>query len=68
MDLCHGRWRFQGVGPVESDGRYYARRAAFEQTAAMRAVTPEARERRMQLAKHYASKAQECAGVLQPAI
>lgn len=52
---------------LESDQRYYARRAAFEQTAALRAVTPEARERRTQLARHYATKAQECAGALQPA-
>ena len=66
--MCHERWRFQGVGPVESDGRYYARRAASEQTAAMRAVTPQARERRMQLARYYETKARECAGVLQAAI
>jgi hypothetical protein len=38
---------------LESDYRYFARRAAIEAAAAMRAVTPAARERRLQLAKSY---------------
>jgi len=45
---------------VESDFRYYQRRAASERQAALRAVTPEARERRLTLAQAYAIKAQEC--------
>jgi hypothetical protein len=49
-----------GWGVLESDFRYYQRRAASERQAAMRAVTPEARQRRMSLAVSYAVKAQEC--------
>jgi hypothetical protein len=36
--------------PAESDVRFYRRRASEEMAAAERAVTPEARDRRMQLA------------------
>lgn len=35
---------------MESDSRFYRRRANEELAAAQRAVTPEARDRRMQLA------------------
>jgi hypothetical protein len=38
---------------VESDVRYYRRRACEEMGAARRAVTPAARERRMQLVDLY---------------
>jgi hypothetical protein len=47
-------------GRVESDFRYYQRRAAFESAAALRAVTPAARERRLTLARSYAAKAVQC--------
>lgn len=44
---------------VESNGRYYSRRAAFEAAAAAKAVTPEAALRRRALAEMFARKAQE---------
>jgi hypothetical protein len=43
-------------GVVESDIRYYTRRAAAEMLAARRAVTPAARERRIMLAESYQEK------------
>jgi hypothetical protein len=46
-------------GVVESDYRYYQRRAACEKAAAQRAVTPAARERRLTLARTYMAKAQQ---------
>jgi hypothetical protein len=42
---------------MESNGRYYQRRAVEELHAAARAVTPEARERRRALADLFANKA-----------
>lgn len=45
---------------VESDYRYYSRRAAAEASAASRAITPEARERRLELARKYLSNAEAC--------
>lgn len=42
---------------MESDFRYYSRRAAEEQGRAQRAVTPEARERHHELASLFAAKA-----------
>ena len=48
---------------MESDLRYYMRRAAEERTAAIRSVTPQARERHAQLAHEFASRAQACAPV-----
>jgi hypothetical protein len=45
---------------MESNQRYYERRAAEELRAAARAITPEARERRRALAELFASKAAEC--------
>jgi hypothetical protein len=42
---------------MESNGRYYQRRAVEELRAAARAVTPEARERRRALADMFAHKA-----------
>ena len=44
---------------MESDQRYYSRRAAEEQRRAARAITPEARERHRELANLFATKAQE---------
>jgi hypothetical protein len=43
---------------MESNERYWARRAVEEQRAAARAVTPEARARRRALADAFAKKAQ----------
>lgn len=47
---------------MESDYRYYQRRAAAEWAAAHRAITPQARERRVQLARTYDMRAAEIAG------
>jgi hypothetical protein len=44
---------------VESNLRYYARRAAMEAAAAAKAVTPEAQMRRQALAERYAAKLRE---------
>ncbi|GGB33880.1 hypothetical protein GCM10011380_24190 [Sphingomonas metalli] len=41
---------------LESDLRYYARRLSMERAAAERAVTAEARERRMRLVESYQRK------------
>jgi hypothetical protein len=49
-----------GSGIMESNERYWARRAVEEQRAAARAVTPEARARRRALADAFARKAQVC--------
>ncbi len=53
---------------MESDYRYYQRRAACEKAAALRALTPAARERRMDLARLYMVKAQQCANAPQFAL
>ncbi len=45
---------------MESNARYYARRAAEELRAAERAVTVEGRARRRALAEMFASKARGC--------
>ena len=42
---------------MESDHRYYSRRAAEEQRLAARALTPEARERHRELAGLFEQKA-----------
>lgn len=42
---------------MESDHRYYSRRAAEEQGRAARAITPEARERHRELAALFANRA-----------
>jgi hypothetical protein len=47
---------------MESNERYYARRASEELRAAQRAITPEARARRRALAELFESKARELAG------
>lgn len=46
---------------MESNQRYYARRAVEEHRAAARAVTPEAQARRRALAEMFMQKAQQCA-------
>jgi hypothetical protein len=43
---------------VESNIRYYSRRAAYEAAAAAKALTPEAQMRRRALADMFAAKAQ----------
>ncbi|MFN3387731.1 MAG: hypothetical protein ACK40O_02280 [Allosphingosinicella sp.] len=45
---------------MESNQRYYARRASEELRAASRAVTPQARERHAGLAKLFSEKARSC--------
>lgn len=47
---------------MESNVRYYARRAAYEAAAAAKALTPEARLRRTALADMFARKARELCG------
>ncbi|GAA4825505.1 hypothetical protein GCM10023232_24380 [Sphingosinicella ginsenosidimutans] len=47
---------------MESDFRYYSRRAAEEQRRAMRAVTQAARERHRELANLFATKAEQRVG------
>ncbi len=42
---------------MESDQRYYSRRAAEEYGRACRAITPAARERHSELARMFAEKA-----------
>jgi hypothetical protein len=41
---------------LEPDARFYRRRASEELAAAQRAVTPEARDRRIQLARSFLSR------------
>ncbi|NJC06722.1 hypothetical protein GGQ97_002515 [Sphingomonas kaistensis] len=45
---------------MESNQRYYARRAAEERMAASRAITLAAREWHAQLAQQFAVRAAEC--------
>ncbi|HYG47424.1 MAG TPA: hypothetical protein VD846_05710 [Allosphingosinicella sp.] len=47
---------------MESNERYYARRALEELRALERAVTPEAKARRLALAEAFKLKAQQCGG------
>ena len=47
---------------MESDLRYYARRASAEMLAARRALTPEARERRLELAEMFSRRVAELRG------
>jgi hypothetical protein len=49
-----------GVGLMESNQRYYARRASEELRAAARALTPEGRARRRALAEAFEGKARLC--------
>ena len=50
---------FGGVRRMESNQRFYLRRAAEERTAAIRAVTPQAREWHHKLAQDFARRAVE---------
>ena len=49
-----------GVTYMESNLRYYQRRAAEERTAARRAVTAQAREWHAKLAQDFACRAEAC--------
>jgi hypothetical protein len=49
-----------GVGLMESNQRYYARRASEELRAATRALTPEGKARRRALAEAFEGKARLC--------
>jgi hypothetical protein len=55
------RWKAMDRGGVcmESNQRFYLRRAAEERTAAHRAVTPQAREWHSKLAQDFARRAVE---------
>ncbi len=48
---------------MESNQRFYMRRAAEERTAAHRAVTPQAREWHQKLAQDFAQRAIESSAV-----
>ena len=48
-----------GMRQMESNQRFYLRRAAEERTAAHRAVTPQAREWHQKLAQDFARRAVE---------
>jgi hypothetical protein len=48
---------------VESNQRFYFRRAAEERMAAQRAITENARQWHAQLAQQFAARAAECEGV-----
>ena len=63
MDINHplgnegdGRW-LKGEGPVESNERYYKRRAIEERFAAQRAVTDQAKAWHAKLAEDFAARA-----------
>lgn len=45
---------------MESDLRFYLRRAAEERTLALRSITPQARDRHHKLAQDFAARAQAC--------
>lgn len=47
---------------MESDLRYYIRRLSIERTAAERALTSAARERRLRLVESYARKIEALSG------
>ncbi|MDV3256662.1 MAG: hypothetical protein LOX97_02535 [Sphingomonas sp.] len=49
---------------MESNLRFYQRRAAEERTAAHRAITPQAREWHAKLAQDFARRAVECGGLV----
>lgn len=49
---------------MESNYRYYVRRAAQEASAAARALTPQARERHLVLAEGFSRKAEQNAGLV----
>lgn len=48
---------------MESNQRFYLRRAAEERTAALRSVTPQAREWHSKLAQDFARRASECGSI-----
>lgn len=48
---------------MESNNRYYRRRAAEERTAAQRAITEQARAWHAKLAQDFAERAESCGSV-----
>jgi len=52
-----------GGWAVESNQRFYFRRAAEERMAAQRAMTENARQWHAQLAQQFAARAAECEGL-----
>jgi hypothetical protein len=52
-----------GEWAMESNQRFYLRRAAEERTAAHRSVTPQAREWHAKLAQDFAQRAAQCSAV-----
>jgi hypothetical protein len=52
-----------GVYDMESNQRFYLRRASEERTAAHRAITPQAREWHAKLAQDFAQRAVECGAI-----
>ena len=53
---------------MESNQRFYLRRAAEERTAARRAMTPQAREWHSKLAEDFAGRAMKCSPVASLAV
>ena len=60
------RWSqgFLAEGPVESNERYYRRRAVEERMAAQRAVTEQARTWHAKLAEDFAAKSSATAAII----
>lgn len=53
---------------MESNQRFYLRRAAEERTAARRAMTPQARDWHSKLAHDFAERAGQCGSALGVAV
>ena len=53
-----------GVRVMESNQRFYLRRAAEERTAALRAITPAARDWHAKLAADFAERAAAHSGMM----
>lgn len=49
---------------MESNQRFYLRRAAEERTAALRSISPQARDWHAKLAHDFAQRAAECVGLV----
>ena len=54
---------FELESAMESNQRYYHRRAVEERMAAQRAMTQQAREWHAKLAQQFAQRAAECDGI-----
>jgi hypothetical protein len=62
VSRCDGRFVSEAEGQVESNLRYYNRRAVEERMAAQRAVTETARAWHSKLAEDFAQRASACTG------